>query len=212
MSDWFGLHSTVEAVAAGLDLEMPGPTRHRGEQLVSAVRDGSVDRGRRAARRGQRRAADGSRRRLRRRRARPGDQHVTHLTTCTLARTCSGARAWCCCATKRCRAAGSLPLDTVRVAARRGDRPQRGSRTDDGRRQRPRDTHLDRSSARQPARQARCSGVEVVHGAGCNINRRLPEIERGCTARSRSTTSTTRAALDDPRCRRAAHRFAAPCG
>ena len=30
MSDWFGLHSTVEALVAGVDLEMPGPTRHRG--------------------------------------------------------------------------------------------------------------------------------------------------------------------------------------
>jgi len=43
MSDWFGSHSTVEGVVAGLDLEMPGPTRHRGAQLVAAVRDGLVD-------------------------------------------------------------------------------------------------------------------------------------------------------------------------
>lgn len=43
MSDWFGLHSTVEGIVAGLDLEMPGPTRHRGEALVAAVNDGSVD-------------------------------------------------------------------------------------------------------------------------------------------------------------------------
>ena len=27
ISDWFGLHSTAEAVNAGLDIEMPGPTR-----------------------------------------------------------------------------------------------------------------------------------------------------------------------------------------
>lgn len=43
MSDWFGSHSTVEGVVAGLDLEMPGPTRHRGDKLVAAVRDGRVD-------------------------------------------------------------------------------------------------------------------------------------------------------------------------
>lgn len=42
MSDWFGLHSTVEGAVAGLDLEMPGPTIERGEKLVEAVRRGDV--------------------------------------------------------------------------------------------------------------------------------------------------------------------------
>ncbi len=42
MSDWFGLHSTAEGIEAGLDLEMPGPTRDRGEKLVAAVNSGSV--------------------------------------------------------------------------------------------------------------------------------------------------------------------------
>jgi beta-glucosidase len=45
MSDWFGLHSTVEGIVAGVDLEMPGPTRHRGAKLVDAVNRGDVDRG-----------------------------------------------------------------------------------------------------------------------------------------------------------------------
>lgn len=31
MSDWFGTYSTAEALNAGLDLEMPGPTRWRGD-------------------------------------------------------------------------------------------------------------------------------------------------------------------------------------
>jgi beta-glucosidase len=43
MSDWFGSHSTAPTVNAGLDLEMPGPTRDRGEKLVAAVRAGEVD-------------------------------------------------------------------------------------------------------------------------------------------------------------------------
>ena len=43
MSDWFGLHSTVDALRAGLDLEMPGPSLHRGHRLVEAVRAGDVD-------------------------------------------------------------------------------------------------------------------------------------------------------------------------
>ncbi|HEU0222322.1 MAG TPA: glycoside hydrolase family 3 C-terminal domain-containing protein [Paracoccaceae bacterium] len=42
MSDWFGSHSTAPTVNAGLDLEMPGPTRDRGEKLLAAVAAGEV--------------------------------------------------------------------------------------------------------------------------------------------------------------------------
>lgn len=42
MSDWFGSHSTAPTVNAGLDLEMPGPSRDRGEKLVEAVHKGEV--------------------------------------------------------------------------------------------------------------------------------------------------------------------------
>ncbi len=42
MSDWFGSHSTAETVNAGLDLEMPGPARDRGQKLVDAVNAGTV--------------------------------------------------------------------------------------------------------------------------------------------------------------------------
>ncbi|KAJ4169113.1 hypothetical protein NW754_011045 [Fusarium falciforme] len=38
MSDWFGTYSTAEAINAGLDLEMPGPTRWRGELLHWSIR------------------------------------------------------------------------------------------------------------------------------------------------------------------------------
>ncbi|ACI58028.1 glycoside hydrolase family 3 domain protein (plasmid) [Rhizobium leguminosarum bv. trifolii WSM2304] len=43
MSDWFGSHSTEETINAGLDLEMPGPARDRGEKLVAAVHEGKVE-------------------------------------------------------------------------------------------------------------------------------------------------------------------------
>jgi len=43
VSDWFGLHSTAEAMRAGLDIEMPGPTLHRGDALVDAIESGEVD-------------------------------------------------------------------------------------------------------------------------------------------------------------------------
>ncbi|KAL3422810.1 beta-glucosidase [Phlyctema vagabunda] len=42
MSDWFGTYSTSEAANAGLDLEMPGPTKWRGEMLMQAVGIGKV--------------------------------------------------------------------------------------------------------------------------------------------------------------------------
>jgi beta-glucosidase len=37
MSDWSDTYSTTEALDAGLDLEMPGPTRWRGQLLLWAV-------------------------------------------------------------------------------------------------------------------------------------------------------------------------------
>jgi beta-glucosidase len=44
MSDWFGSHSTAASVNAGLDLEMPGPARDRGDKLIAAVEAGQVSR------------------------------------------------------------------------------------------------------------------------------------------------------------------------
>ncbi|KAF7554680.1 hypothetical protein G7Z17_g2736 [Cylindrodendrum hubeiense] len=37
MSDWWGTYSTSEAINAGMDLEMPGPSVWRGKQLMAAV-------------------------------------------------------------------------------------------------------------------------------------------------------------------------------
>jgi len=42
VSDWGAVHSTEPAVNAGLDLEMPGPPRHFGGKLLTAVQDGLV--------------------------------------------------------------------------------------------------------------------------------------------------------------------------
>ena len=46
VSDWFGVVDTVASANAGLDLEMPGPARFFGEQLVDAVARGDVEAGR----------------------------------------------------------------------------------------------------------------------------------------------------------------------
>jgi beta-glucosidase len=40
VSDWWATHSTVEALAAGLDIEMPGPPRYRGQALLDALDEG----------------------------------------------------------------------------------------------------------------------------------------------------------------------------
>jgi beta-glucosidase len=42
MSDWVGTYSTVEAINAGLDLEMPGPTKFRGQLLLDAIQENRV--------------------------------------------------------------------------------------------------------------------------------------------------------------------------
>ncbi|KAH8799047.1 glycoside hydrolase superfamily [Xylogone sp. PMI_703] len=42
MSDWNGTYSTVEAMNAGIDLEMPGVTKYRGEKLLHAIVDKTV--------------------------------------------------------------------------------------------------------------------------------------------------------------------------
>lgn len=42
MSDWFGIYSTTEAIKAGLDLEMPGPSNLRGRQVELALSCGKL--------------------------------------------------------------------------------------------------------------------------------------------------------------------------
>ncbi|KOS42623.1 hypothetical protein ACN38_g6479 [Penicillium nordicum] len=42
MSDWFGTYSTSDAIIAGLDIEMPGKPRWRGEALAHAVSSNKV--------------------------------------------------------------------------------------------------------------------------------------------------------------------------
>jgi beta-glucosidase len=42
VSDWLATHSTAPALAAGLDIEMPGPTQHRGKLLLDAIANGEA--------------------------------------------------------------------------------------------------------------------------------------------------------------------------
>ena len=43
VSDWGAVHDRVEALKAGLDLEMPGPRERRGKAVIDAVRLGKLD-------------------------------------------------------------------------------------------------------------------------------------------------------------------------
>ena len=43
MSDWFGTESRLQAIEAGLDVEMPGPSKCRGQALVDDIESGKVD-------------------------------------------------------------------------------------------------------------------------------------------------------------------------
>ncbi|KAJ5716766.1 hypothetical protein N7488_002412 [Penicillium malachiteum] len=42
ISDFEGVYSTVSPITAGVAIELPGPTRFRGERLVKAVKEGTV--------------------------------------------------------------------------------------------------------------------------------------------------------------------------
>jgi len=43
VSDWYGTYSTTEAIAAGLDLECPGPSRWRNMNLTHAINSGKLE-------------------------------------------------------------------------------------------------------------------------------------------------------------------------
>ncbi|RDW74540.1 glycoside hydrolase family 3 protein [Aspergillus mulundensis] len=42
VSDWMGVYSTSESINAGVDIEMPGPTKWRGDKLLKAIEKGEV--------------------------------------------------------------------------------------------------------------------------------------------------------------------------
>ncbi|HEX2781958.1 MAG TPA: glycoside hydrolase family 3 C-terminal domain-containing protein [Ilumatobacteraceae bacterium] len=175
VSDWFGLHSTVEALVAGVDLEMPGPTRHRGPQLVAAVRDGSaeaVD---------VRRAAinvvrlldsvgafdDGA----------PGPETARDAPDDVRLARRAAAEGMVLLRNEAVAGRRALPLDTgaLQRVAVIGPNAAVGQALGGG------SAHVTPTFVAHPLDSLRArlgaAGIEVVHGAGCNINRRLPEIE-----------------------------------
>jgi beta-glucosidase len=175
MSDWFGLHSTVEAVAAGLDLEMPGPTRHRGEQLVAAVRDGWAQ----AA--DVRRAAINVVRLMDRIGAfeddAPGPETTRDSPADVALDRTAAAQGMVLLRNESVAGRCILPLDVavLRRVAVIGPNAAVGQAMGGG------SAHVTPTSVAHPLDSLRSRlgevGIEVVHGAGCNINKRLPEID-----------------------------------
>jgi beta-glucosidase len=176
MSDWFGLHSTVEAVAAGVDLEMPGPTRHRGAQLVAAVADGS------AAAADVRRAAINVIRLMDRVGAfddgLPGPETTRDSPADVALARASAAQGMVLLRNEPVSGSPALPLDptVLRRVAVIGPNAAVGQVMGGG------SAHVTPTSTAHPLDTLRArlgaAGIEVTHGAGCNINKRLPELDQ----------------------------------
>ncbi len=172
MSDWFGLHSTVEGIVAGLDLEMPGPTQHRGAALVAAVERGEVSVADVRARAGAvlelmartgALFADG-----------PGPE-VTRDDPTDIALVRSAAAQGM--VLLKNSAAQALPLQpaALRRVAVIGPNAEKGEIMGGG------SAHVTPTAVSTPLAALRArleaAGVEVVHHHGCNISKKLPEVD-----------------------------------
>ena len=170
ISDWSGLHSTVEGIAAGLDLEMPGPTRHRGRLLLDAMERGEVSREQVRARAGQvletmartgALFAEG-----------PGPE-TARDDAADLALTRRAAAQGMVLLRNRRNVLPLVPEGLRRVAVI-GPNALRGEIMGGG------SAHVTPTRTSHPLSALRQRlaghGVEVVHAPGCDISRRLPEV------------------------------------
>lgn len=171
MSDWFGLHSTVGAVLAGLDLEMPGPALQRGDRLVAALEAGEVTveqvraRAREVLRLAERVGAlDGGG---------PGQEGTRHDAADEAVVRRVAAESMVLVhhrdATLPLAPSGLRRLAVIGPNARVGQVIGGGSATVNPTRvSHPLDALRQRLDAH---------GVEVVHATGCRIHRRLPDVD-----------------------------------
>ncbi len=181
MSDWFGLHSTAEGVAAGLDLEMPGPTLHRGQQLLDAVEEGKAFAAdvRRAARNVlsfMRRVGafdDGE----------PGPELTRDVPADRALVRRAGAEAMVVLRNRSADGAPTLPLrvDDLRRVAVVGPNAARGQ-TEGGGSAHVRATHISQPLEALSSRLGR-HGIDVTNAVGCLTHKRLPPLPQSlCSA------------------------------
>ena len=173
VSDWFGLHSTVEGVVAGLDLEMPGPTLHRGDALVAAVERGEVsadlvrDCARNILNLMERTGGTGV----------PPGPEISRTDAddmATLRRASSSAMVLL-----RNESIGGTPVLPIDVRgltsiAVLGPNASRGMVQGGG------SAHVTPTRVSHPLdaiTERFCSAVRIEHSAGCNINKKLPELD-----------------------------------
>ena len=147
MSDWFGTKATAAALNAGLDLEMPGPGRFRGEKLIEAYRAGDAPAP--AIRESARRVL----RLIERVRGLRGPGHSPGARGGSAGDPCAhpprrrGGRG----VAEERRGAAAVAQDRKRD---RGPRAERQDRAGDGRRQRPAQSSLSRHALRRLARRS----------------------------------------------------------
>lgn len=222
VSDWFGVKSTADAVNAGLDLEMPGPSVWRGEKLLEAVYSGHVSP---ETVRQRARAVLALLERTGALDEAPGPEHSRDdAGDLALIREAGAA------GMVLLKNAGAvLPLDVARLSsiAVVGPNAATGQIMGGG------SAHVTPTRVSHPleainARLA-AAGVAVRHAQGCNINRKLPELDvrlvdsvvvdyfespasmdAGDAPRLTGTTSTFRVNwFNDPLGRRGSHAYGA---
>ena len=182
-SDWFGTHSAATSLEAGLDLEMPGPPRERGEALLRAVLCGSTSEVR----------IDQSVRRLLELFDWAGvDRTGTDESTDDAAMTRDVIR--------RAAIAGSvllkndgglLPLDSSARLALLGPNAERGQVQGGG------SARVRASRPSLPLQALTGRGVAFVHEPGCRIEKRLAPMRGSFEVRYFDDAGNTAAAVTD---------------
>ena len=169
ISDWFGLHSTVEAAVAGCDLEMPGPTRHRGDKLVEAVRNGEVsedairDRARNILNVMERTGALDKQ---------PGTEYFRDDADDFALIRRAGAE--CMVLLKNSENVLPLQMNSLTSIAVIGPNAAQGRIMGGG------SAFVNAPHVSHPlnAFESRFAGVNIRHAPGCNINKKLPELDQ----------------------------------
>ena len=191
ISDWYGLHSTAEGANAGLDLEMPGPALHRGQKLIDAVKNGEVtvdvirERARNILNLMERTGALDTP---------PGPEFTRDdAHDLTLLRRASSAGMVL---LRNNDATLPLNADTLKTVAVLGPNASTATIMGGG------SAHVTPTRMSHPLdalkNRLQPLGVDVKHSAGCNINKKLPELDARNLSDVRMDYFNDVAQMDDP--------------